>query len=92
MSSATQSIGYFISRRPTEADQQKLDQLDDIIPSLTQEELTNILADIFLSIDIINDDPRSLEKIEQFHGIGCGLARPELIAVVKALVSLLEAR
>ena len=91
MSSATQSIGYFISRRPTEADQQKLDQLDEILPELSQEEIWESvfeIADAFSASVVV--ESQNYQKVRQ---LGEQLeADSSNIALLKALVSRLEAR
>jgi len=91
MSSATQTVNYFVSKKPSSEDQDRLNRIDEILPQLSQDELWEAIFAIASAY--AEDMEKYPPLLEKFDILSAALDDEDLnIAIVKALVTYLKRR
>lgn len=88
MSSATQTINYFVSKKPSSEDQKVLDKIDEILPKLNQQEIWEAIHDI--SYAMANLETKS-DNYKLFEDLAESLKDEDNnVAILKALTTYLS--
>ncbi|NES64012.1 MAG: hypothetical protein F6K24_01500 [Okeania sp. SIO2D1] len=88
MSSATQTINYFLSHKPTENDQLRLNVIDSKLDELPQAELIQLLGEFLFTMadgvesKTLTETFEEMEAVDEIHNL----------AMIKAIVSRLKDR
>ncbi|NES01996.1 MAG: hypothetical protein F6K22_03625 [Okeania sp. SIO2F4] len=87
MPAATQSINYFIGKKPSPEDQKILDKLDEILPKLNQQEILEAIHDVSYAMADLKDK----SEYKLFEELGADIEEDSSnVAILKALATYLS--
>ncbi|NER01330.1 MAG: hypothetical protein F6K17_01150 [Okeania sp. SIO3C4] len=88
MSSAKQTINYFIGKKPSPEDQKVLDKIDEILPKLNQQEILEAIHDVSYAMADLEDKS---ENYKLFEELGADIEEDSSnVAILKALATYLS--